>query len=299
MRRLLPILLVPLALTAACASPNAAQPIATNSTATQPIDTPSTATPSGHYRPGDVVLRVGDLGGLVTPSTLLSRLPDFSLYGDGRVITEGPQIAIYPGPALPSVTVRTVSAAGIARLVQLALDAGVGNGADTGRPLVADVPSTIFTVMVGGMVRTTNVDALGFDTGLTPAQLATRQKLTDLIDKLGDLPATLGAADAGSEQPYAPQTMAVISSPWDGPPTGQPAQPQLRWPGPALPGPEFDRTMLQFLHCISFTGAELTAVLAAASHANAETPWVWQGAAYSISFRPLLPDESSCDDLKN
>ena len=46
------------------------------------------------------------------------------------------------------------------------------------------------------------------------------------------------------------------------------------------------------------TGDQAQAVLAAAGSANAATPWVTaDGGRWSIAFRPLLPDESSCADL--
>jgi len=46
------------------------------------------------------------------------------------------------------------------------------------------------------------------------------------------------------------------------------------------------------------TGAQLDTVLAAVAKANQNTPWSSGGNTYSITFRPLLPDESGCADLK-
>ena len=42
-------------------------------------------------------------GGFVTPESLLARLPIVVVYADGRVITQGPQIDIYPGPLMPNL----------------------------------------------------------------------------------------------------------------------------------------------------------------------------------------------------
>src|SRR5262245_18411153 len=50
----------------------------------------------------ELVLRVEVTGRCVPPQVTLSELPQFSLYGDGRVITTGPVIQIYPAPALPN-----------------------------------------------------------------------------------------------------------------------------------------------------------------------------------------------------
>src|SRR6185312_17432162 len=57
------------------------------------------------YAPDQLVLRVAYTGGFVTPQVVVSRLPLVSVYGDGRVLTEGPTPAIYPGPALPNLQV--------------------------------------------------------------------------------------------------------------------------------------------------------------------------------------------------
>ena len=59
------------------------------------------------YAPDDLVLRIDVSGGFLAPGVALTHLPMFSLYGDGRVIREGPQIEIYPQPALPAITVGT------------------------------------------------------------------------------------------------------------------------------------------------------------------------------------------------
>ena len=50
-----------------------------------------------------VVLRIEQSGGFVAVQYNLTRMPMLSLYGDGRYVTPGPQIEIYPGPALPAL----------------------------------------------------------------------------------------------------------------------------------------------------------------------------------------------------
>lgn len=271
---------VPLLLAAACADPDATPPGGTGDS----------------FRPSDVVLRVEHVGGFVAPMTLVERLPIFTLYGDGRVITQGAQIAIYPAPALPSVSVRTISPSAVGDLVRLALDAGVGQGRDYGTPQVTDLPSTRFTVVASGGVRQTEVYALGVDHGVTGPQLAARQRLTDLINKLTDLPGTLGEAAAGEETQYEPTALAVLSRPWTEPGVEEPQQEERPWPGPALPGsPVMDPSL--GVSCLTVTGAELDTVLEAAGSANQLTPWVWDGQRYLVHFRPLLPDEATCADL--
>jgi len=275
-------MIVPVFFAAACADPNAAPPL-----------------DNGAYQPADVVLRVESVGGFVPPDFTVTQLPTYSLYGDGRFITQMPQIAIYPGPSLPGLSVRTVSPAGIAQLVQLALDAGVGSADDLGVPGVADVPSTVFTVTKNGAVSTTSVAALGFDSGLSQPQVAARKKLSDFMDKLADLPGMIGAANAGEEKPYEPGALAVLADPWMmADPIGEQPQAEKAWPGPALPGPDLPGSPVPGMHCLTVTGAELPKALeAAAWPTNVLTPFVWEGQRYALSFRPLLPDESGCADL--
>jgi hypothetical protein len=78
------------------------------------------------------ILRVDYIQGFVSPVTRATRLPIVSIYGDGRVFSEGPQIAIYPGPALPNLLIRHIPATDVDKLASRALAAGVGSKLDLG-----------------------------------------------------------------------------------------------------------------------------------------------------------------------
>src|ERR1700754_4156245 len=70
---------------------------------------PVSESPSGDPAPvtaDSLVLRIERVGGFVAPDQTLDRIPTISVYGDGRVITQGPQIMIYPAPALPNIRVQ-------------------------------------------------------------------------------------------------------------------------------------------------------------------------------------------------
>jgi hypothetical protein len=267
---MLPLALLPVLLLAACAQPSS----------------PGAADQTGartNYRPDEVVLRIEHLGGFVPAQTLAARLPIVTVYGDGRVITQGLTILIYPGPALPNILERRIGAADLSRLVTMAVEAGVGSQVDYGTPGVTDVPETRFTVSTSDGVLTSTVYALDIDDeGLTAEQVAARQKLRDLQAALTDLPATLGAEAAGEERPYEPVALAALTSPYVSPEDGPDLeQPEMAWPGPALPGEPLGS--LPDLRCVTVTGDDLAAVLEAAAGAN--------------TLRPLLPDESTCADL--
>ncbi|GAA1865598.1 hypothetical protein [Asanoa iriomotensis] len=250
----------------------------------------------------EVVLRVTHVGGFVTPQSIPARVPALSIYGDGRVITEGPVPAIYPGPALPNLQQARISEADVDALVKRALDAGVGTSADLGQPGVADAATTRFVVRTNAETRQTDAYALEMpdDGGMLDAQQkAARKKLSDLLASLQDLPTTLGAGAVKEEGGYAAKAVAAIATPYVKPDNvadlgGQPAP--VDWPGPALPGDQLNASIVD-VTCVTATGDEATAALAAAAKANAMTPWFSGGKQWSLLLRPLLPDETGCVDL--
>jgi hypothetical protein len=257
-----------------------------------PSAAPSSAPPSSEAPAADgLVLRVEHVGGFVTPTTTAARLPLVSVYADGSVITEGPVALIYPGPALPNVQVAEIDDAAVQDLVDRALAAGVAETSDLGTPPVADAPSTRFTLVTSEGTYEREVYAL-FETpegsGLTPEQEEARGRLSDLQSSL------LDAGGAGTSS-YAPGSVAAVVTPWTDPEDGL-TQPELPWPGPALPGEPTGGP--PDVSCVTASGPEAQAVLEAARGGNASTPWVTgDGSRWSVAFRPLLPDETGCADL--
>jgi hypothetical protein len=49
--------------------------------------------------------------------------------------------------------------------------------------------------------------------------------------------------------------------------------------------------------CTVYTDGDLGTVLDAARDAREGDPWTSAGRTYELAFRPLLPDERSCNDL--
>lgn len=245
-----------------------------------------------------VVLRVRHSGGFVTPDLLLGRLPLVSVYADGRVITEGPQIMIYPAPALPNVQVQQIDPVTVDDLVARATAAGVRPGADFGQPNVADAPTTHVDVLTPDGMQSVAVVALQQaqpdDARLTPAQRDARAKLAAFTAELTGLPTAPGEPEP---QPYRAETLAALARPYLKPADDLPSQPPaVPWPGPALPGDYLTEGIK--LGCVTASGAEADQILAAADQANANTPWTSGGNTFTVTFRPLLPDETGCADLK-
>jgi hypothetical protein len=265
-----------------------------------PSASPSPDSSSAPAAPGAedaLVLRVSAAGGFVPASMLVGRLPETSVYADGRVIFNGPVPAVYPGPALPNLQWATISPAALQQLLDKAVAAGVKPGTDFGQPGVADAPTTEVTVVTAAGEQTVGAMALREarpdDPQLTPAQRQARKKLSTFIDELGEMVTNLTTAEP---QPYRPEVLAAIVQPYVEP-DDQPGRPlTVEWPGPALPGEPLSPNLQ--LTCVTATGEQRDAVLAAARNATANTPWVGAGKSWSVLLRPLLPDETGCADLK-
>ncbi|GAA0269021.1 hypothetical protein GCM10009539_65180 [Cryptosporangium japonicum] len=238
----------------------------------------------------ELVLRVEAVGGFTPPSWTYSRIPMVSIYADGRVITEGPQVTIYPAPAMPNLQVATISRSKVDELVGAARRAGVGVPTDYGQPGVADATTTRFTLVEDGTKATTEVYALSEtrdeDPALTAAQRQARERMRTLLT-------TLRRPPGGDETSYAPTSLAAVVSAYTAPGSETPP-PARAWRGAALPGPVVGPADL---HCVTTTGDALRSVLADAESANVQTPWTYDGKQWSVAFRPLLPDETGCESL--
>ncbi|HWS32573.1 MAG TPA: hypothetical protein VN408_07500 [Actinoplanes sp.] len=240
----------------------------------------------------DLVVRVEAVGGHVPIDYQASALPAVSVYGDGRVITEGPMIEIYPAPAQPNPLVQTISGDLVRQLVDEGVAAGVQTGTGYGQPNVTDMPSTRVTVNTGAGVQTVEAEALAAvsDNTLTPEHRAARARLQAYVTRLQSLATGEGMPAAVA---YRPDRLAVLAAPWTSPgDTGMPVSDPVGWPGPALPGPALAEDV--DLGCLVVTGAEKDTVWTAASTANALTAWTSGGKKWLVKFRPLLPDENDC-----
>ena len=239
----------------------------------------------------DLVLRIDLEGGFIAPQAQLRRVPVLGLYGDGRLIVPGPQIEIYPGPALPNLQVRTVSEDGIQAILAAARDAGLlgpDRRYDNGR--IADAPTTTFTVVTEGSRHVVSVYALGME---APGDSfpSDRSALAAFQGKLSDLQSWLPAGSLGREEPFRPNELRVFVLPYQ--PQEDLPQRVMDWPAGSFGG--FLRVIdLTDVRCGTVSGSALPAVLSAAGSANELTRWRADGRLWTVVFRPLLPDESGC-----
>lgn len=247
-----------------------------------------------------LTLRVETAGGFTPPEYQLRLIPEFSVYGDGSLITPGPQIEIYPPPALPSVQTQPIAEDGVQAILQAAIDAGVDTGrdmTDMGSTMIADAPTTTFTITANGATNSFGVYALGaFDgdrpQGMSKEEYDARQALSSFVQQLGDLQSWLPAGSLGEMTTFQAAGVRVYVG--DVRHDDQLPQPKIAWPlDPPLAS--FGADSGAGYRCGAVTGADWTDTLQPlASGTNELTPWTSEGATYGLVFRPLLPDETGC-----
>ena len=271
--------------------------------------------PSGdvtHPTGNALVLSIANSGGFVAPDFLLGALPSFVLTGDGRVLVPGPQIEIFPGPALPNIQQRRLTEAGIQAVLRAVAETGLFkadlnlHGANA---VVADAADTVFTLHADGREVTVSVYALGFldatnpPPGIAGNELLAHRALSLLLQRLTSLEQWLPAgawADTGWK-PFEPDALRLYVRNADAEPpdagSGLPPQPPRAWPIAGDPA-GFGKPMSSGdLRCGVVAGADGAAWLAELRQSNQLTRWTAGGHRYSIIPRPLLPHEArSCPE---
>ena len=272
--------------------------------------TPSTVTGGLEHPTGadELVLRVELTGGFLPPQAALSEMPQFSLFGDGRVVTTGPMIQIFPPPALPNLRQMRLTEAGIQQVLTAAGDAGLLDGDKTyGNTTVMDAATPVFTVNAGGKTTIVAAYALGFgdDPNWTDEDRAALAKLQEFAGRTLDVTSWVDPANiAAGDEEFPIERLQIIAQAIDPsqatPDPNDPTQnqPPIDWP---LTAPLSESTPVTdlvsgdpSLRCGVIEGTDAATLVTAAEQANTLTPWVSEGTSYLLTFRPLLPDETGC-----
>lgn len=243
----------------------------------------------------DVVVRIATGGGFVPVQYHLTETPELSLYGDGRAITVGPTTEQYPPHALPNLQETRLSEDDVQRVLRGAAAAGLlDERVDYGSPAVSDAPATTIVVRADGATHTTTIYALGIDAGgLTDSQRAARRRVSRFVT------ASQNAASRNVSASYTAEALAVYVTPYrsPGPDTGvEPGT--AAWPLGDLANAGDPSPIDSSYRCLVVRGADARAVLDTAAGASTITRWHSGSADYSLIFRPLLPDESTCESRR-
>ena len=144
------------------------------------------------------------------------------------------------------------------------------------------------------MTHVVSAYALGLSEDLgTPQDVAAaRSKLEAFQKQMLDLSTFLGRPVDGAEA-YQPTVMRVFTTPAQTPNSAGPSARFVAWPIGIDPASGM-KTAIEGVLCIAVTGADLTAFTAAARNADVVTVWTAPSGRYTISVRPLYPDESGC-----
>ncbi|MGZ4702890.1 MAG: hypothetical protein ACXV5U_04095 [Ilumatobacteraceae bacterium] len=259
----------------------------TVSVATEPSTTPATtpaniAHPTG---PNDVVLQIKYQGGLVPLGYDFASTPALLVSGDGRIFTHGAVPAVFPGPLLPAIIVRSITEDGIHALLAVVQRAGLlATPPDyPDRHNVADASDTVLTISAAGATFVHSAYGLG----IGDPETGVRKNLLDAVTSLSDFEATAGAANLGADQSFVAASyrlQARVVDPADL--SGQnPAPTIVDWPAGAG---------------ISLADAGECARVAAAAigslfiDAKQNTYFKDGGIVYQLSVRGVLPGDLAC-----
>jgi hypothetical protein len=243
-----------------------------------------------------VILRYEEGGGFINPSFLLAQIPTFTLYGDGTIVFRNPALEAPPAEGSiakmnPARTAK-LSEEQVQALLKYALAEG-GLGAARlkyDNNMVADASTATFTIDAGGVRKQVQVYALGMDVqgladGVARAQFAKlAQRLTD-FDNGGTIPTDV----------YAPKAYRGVLLENGG--VGVPGQ--KPWPWTDLAPADFtvdaDPNGIQFPHHV-LTSAQIDLLGVKAYEGGLQNVALTdpgKGKSYTLSVRPLLPDEQA------
>lgn len=268
--------------------PNPATGVSLPPVDTRPDNTdPDDTNPDGIQHPtgaDDVVLRIGYEGGFVPVEYAFLDLPVLLVTGDGRVIVQGPQIEIYPGPLLPNMQQRTISEAGIQALLRLAEDHDLFRDV-TYDPnmMIADASDTVVTISANGATyehRAYALDMSGQDTDEARAQLAS------FVERASDVATAAGADTLGPEMPFESASYLIRASVADESTVGGDIAPTIvDWPVDA------PIRLADAAECATVPVESFVDLFASA---NQLTWFNDAGVTYQLTVKPQLPGVPTC-----
>jgi hypothetical protein len=253
----------------------------------------------------ELVLRYELTGGFVPLEYLVTEMPITSIYGDGRVFSQGPQIMIYPPPALPPVNLERLTPEGVGMVLQEAQAAGLLEGEQTwdeAAGFVADAGTGVLTINADGETHVVSVYAPGMSDiadMLSDEELDFRRRFDAFVGKLTALGEWLTPdvfTDVEADIPY--DRLQIVSQPADVLPAPTDVQPnELDWPlATSLAELGEPHALIEMGRCFVLEGQEFADVMSVMSEATTLTRWNSAGEQYVLYVRPLLPDEEGCQD---
>ena len=150
--------------------------------------------------------------------------------GDGRALSTGPVIAIFPGPLLPNVLQQSITPEGTQTLLALADELGLLADVEYARnDQIADATDTVVTITVDGTTYRHQAYALDIEPESDPA----RANLSTFVAAMTDLQSTVGD-ELGTDEPFVPPAYLIRATPIDLATTTFDVEPTIEeWPADA------------------------------------------------------------------
>lgn len=236
--------------------------------------------------PDAPVIQVRSEGGFLPMELVLGRGPRYTLVADGRLIHQGPVIAIYPGPLLPNYLVSQINEDQMNTVLELVDEIGLPEMEnqidDTAARFVADATTEVVSYWDSEGEHSYSVYALGIEPDSSNPSTDAFTELLVVLDQL---------AAQGSAVAYQPERVQVIA----GVGFADPEFADVRgWP---LDNTDFSdwETLPNEWVCTTY-GPEVLDIFA---DANQTTQWthpdpMMDTPALTLLVRPLHPGESDC-----
>lgn len=241
----------------------------------------------------DVVLRIFVFENQPDPLPIAEAFPEFTLYGDGRLITRDRDAEFGPLPALQEAY---LTPAGIQLLVDEWVRQGAHDPLDRyGFTGIADGSSTQFFIGTDPPIRFSVGDLGSQPDGpaadVTAEQLAARGRLAALRDAMRDYPSLVGAEIVSGPDPWVPERIAIVGVAGRGAGTRE-------FPLDLTAGERIE-TRVSAVTCRVVDGTERDLLIETIADAPYLAPWQIGGQPWTQVFRPLLPDEDGCAELSD
>ena len=235
-----------------------------------------------------IILQTAYEGGFAPVEFILNQMPQHTLYADGRLVSQGPQPAIFPGPMLPALQQVNIDDAAMAAVLAIVDEIGLPAMTDEtnteAAAVVADASDAVAYYYDETGTHRYAVYALGI-VETTDPQVAGMRSLFDTLDVLAVESPSAGEYVAERVQVLATQSFVDENEP------GATLEP---WPLAARPA-DLSEVADLGVSCTVLEGDEATAALAVFADADQMTFWDYEGVSYRILARPLFENEVGCE----
>jgi hypothetical protein len=233
---------------------------------------------------GGVILEISDEGGFVPVEFNLTRVPRFTVFSDGTVVTPTGQQFTFPGPALVPLEERNLDEATLSDLLAFVDDLGLAelDAVDlSDAPNVADASTTVLRYFDAGGEHRISIYALGFgESG--DARAAIVESMIARLD---------AAVESTAGTPYGPERIVLFSQ------TAGDFDPEMArdgGPWPLAISPDEMTGDSAGFACLTLEGAAAAEAITVLEEADSFTLWDFGGTDFRLLARPLLPHQDGC-----